>query len=330
MTFYPVAFLVGLVLAFEFVNAYLNAPDSIASIASTGVLKPHQAVAWVALFGGAGFFVFGLPVATLMATGLVDATRVDPAALACALLTAIAWHLVAARRRVPTSAAHALVGGLIGAMAAKAGAQGLVAEGVVKIVLVAVAAPMIAFVVGALLMVAMSWAFVRATPRLADSWLRRAQLVSSALLSLGHGSNNAQKTVGVAWLALIAGGWSLPEGAPPAWVVAASYAAVAAGTLVGGRRIIRTMGQKFARLRPVGGFCAEAGAAATLLSTLAAGTPVSPKHTITGAIAGAASAHRVSAFRWDLAAELLWPAILTIPATATLAAIAWWIAQHLL
>lgn len=325
-----VAILVGLVLAFEFVNAYYNAPDSIATIASTGVLSAYQAVAWVALFSGLGFFVFGLQVATLMATGLVDAARVDTTVLGCALVTAIGWHLLGARRHVPTSAAHALVGGLVGAMAAKAGAQGLVADGVVKIVLVALAAPMVAFVLGALLMVAASWAFVGTTPRFADRWLRRTQLLSSALLSLGHGSNNAQKTVGVAWLALIAGGSSTVHGAPPAWVVVASYAAVALGTLLGGRRIIRTMGQKFAKLRPVGGFCAETGAAVTLLATLAAGTPISPKHTITGAIAGAVSAHRVSAFRWDLAGELVWPGLLTIPATATIAALAWWIVRHLM
>ncbi len=325
-----VAILIGLALAFEFVNAYFNAADSIASIASTGVLKSYQAVVWVALFGGVGFFVFGLQVATLMATGLVDASRVDTTVLGCALATAIGWHLLAARRRVAASAAHALVGALIGAMAAKAGADGLVGTGVVKIVALALAAPMIAFLLGALLMVAASWLFVRTTPRVADRWLRRAQFLSSALLSLGHGSNNAQKTVGIAWLALIAGGSASAQAAPPTWVVAASYAAVALGTLVGGRRIIRTMSQKLAKLRPVDGFCAETGAAITLLATLAAGTPVSPKHTIAGSIAGAVSAHRASAFRWDLAGALIWPGILTIPGTAILAALAWWIVRHLM
>ncbi len=331
MSLYVIILLVALALMFDFMNGFHDAANAIATVVSTGVLKPSQAVAMAALFNVLAFFVFNLSVAKTIGKGTIDPTIIDHYVIFGALVGAIFWNLVTWYFGIPSSSSHALIGGLIGAAVAKEGTDALIAAGLYKIILFIVLSPLLGFVLGSLMMLIVSWVFVKSTPLKVDKWFRRLQLVSASVFSLGHGGNDAQKTMGIIWMLLIAAGYSQPsDTAPPVWVVSSCYAAIGAGTLFGGWRIVKTMGQKITKLKPVGGFCAETGGAATLIMATVFGIPVSTTHTITGAIVGVGSSQKMSAVRWGVAGNIVWAWILTIPASAFVAAIAWWIGTKIL
>jgi PiT family inorganic phosphate transporter len=316
------AFLVALALAFDFMNGFHDAANSIATVVSTGVLKPYQAVAFAAFFNVVAFAIFELKVAATVGKGIVDPSVVDHYVIFGALIGALAWNIITWWFGIPSSSSHALIGGLMGATVAKAGVGSLIGSGILKVALFIVISPLMGFVLGALLMLAVAWLARGTPPRRIDRWFRRLQLVSSAMYSIGHGSNDAQKTMGIIWLLLIAAGATGPDHLP-IWVVIACYLALGFGTLFGGWRIVKTMGQKITKLRPVGGFCAETGGAITLFIASLGGIPVSTTHTITGAIVGVGTAQKYSAVRWGLAGNIVWAWVLTIPAAALMAAIGW-------
>lgn len=324
-SFYILAALVALALIFDFMNGFHDAANAIATVVSTGVLKPHQAVAMAAIFNVLAVFVFQLHVATTIGKGTIDPAIVDHYVIFGALVGAIFWNVLTWYYGIPSSSSHALIGGLVGAGVAKAGAGSLIASGLIKTILFIVLSPLLGFLLGAIIMVIVSWAFVRATPRNVDKWFRRMQLVSASMYSLGHGGNDAQKTMGIIWLLLIASGCSTPDSSIPWWVVISCYASIGLGTLFGGWRIVKTMGQKITKLKPVGGFCAETGGAITLFLATSLGIPVSSTHTITGSIVGVGSAKRLSAVRWGVAGNIVWAWIFTIPASAFISAVAWWV-----
>ena len=324
-SFYLLVFLVALALLFDFMNGFHDAANAIATVVSTGVLRPHTAVAMAAFCNVLAVFIFQLHVATTIGKGTIDPAIVDHYVIFGALVGAIAWNVLTWYYGIPSSSSHALVGGLVGAAVAKAGTGSLVAGGIIKIVAFIVLSPVIGFLLGAIIMVAVSWIFARSTPRNVDKWFRRMQLLSASLYSLGHGGNDAQKTMGIIWMLLIASGCSHSNDPIPTWVVFSCYAAIGLGTLFGGWRIVKTMGQKITKLKPVGGFCAETGGAITLFLATALGIPVSSTHTITGSIVGVGSAKRLSAVRWGVAGNIVWAWIFTIPASAFISAIAWWI-----
>src|SRR6195256_6761243 len=320
-----VVFLVLVALAFDFMNGFHDAANSIATVVSTRVLKPHWAVIWAAFFNFVALGVFGLAVAATIGKGIVDPKIVDHYVVFGALVGAIAWDAITWFYGIPSSSSHALIGGVAGAAVAKGGVSTLVASGFVKIGVAIVLSPLLGLTLGALLMIGVSWLFRRATPRRVDRWFRRLQLISAALYSLGHGGNDAQKTAGIIWLLLITAGYSTTQDHVPAWVVIACYVTIAFGTLFGGWRIVRTMGQRITKLKPVGGFCAESGGAVTLFLAPYLGIPVSTTHTITGAIVGVGAVRNVSAVRWGVAGGIVWAWVLTIPCSAAVAAIAWWV-----
>jgi PiT family inorganic phosphate transporter len=331
IAFWMLALLVVLALAFDFMNGFHDAANSIATIVSTGVLKPYQAVVWAAMFNFLAIFVFQLKVAATIGKGIVDPTVVDHHVIFGALVGAIAWNLVTWYYGFPSSSSHALIGGMIGATVAKVGNGSLMGAGILKTAAFIIVSPALGFLLGALLMLAVSWLFLRTPPRRMDRWFRRLQLASAAMYSLGHGANDAQKTMGIIWLLLIAAGvTSAQDAMPPYWVIVSCYLAIALGTLFGGWRIVRTMGQRITKLKPVGGFCAETGGAMTLFLASGFGIPVSTTHTITGSIVGVGAAQKLSAVRWGVAGNIVWAWVLTIPASATMAATAWWIGRHLL
>jgi PiT family inorganic phosphate transporter len=323
------ALLVALALAFDFMNGFHDAANSIATVVSTGVLKPHQAVAWAALFNVLAVLVFQLKVAATVGKGIVDPAIVDAHVIFGALAGALIWNIITWLFGIPSSSSHALIGGMIGATLAKSGAGSLVASGIVKTAIFIIVSPLLGFLLGALAMLAVSWIFVRTTPSRMDRWFRRLQLLSSGLYSLGHGSNDAQKTMGIIWLLLITAGAS-PTSAPPLWVVISCYVAIGLGTLFGGWRIVKTMGQRITKLKPVGGFCAELAGAVSLFTASSFGIPVSTTHTITGAIVGVGSSQKFSAVRWGLAGNIVLAWVLTIPASALMAALAWWVGRAIL
>jgi len=320
--------LIALALVFDFLNGFHDAANSIATVVSTGALKPHQAVAWAALFNLMAIAVFGFQVAETVGTGIVDPYAVDHQVIFAALLAAIAWSLLTWRMGTPSSSSHALIGGLIGATLAKAGLSALIGAGIVRTAAFIVLSPLFGFLLGIVLMLVTGWVLRGATVRGADRWMRRLQLASSALYSLGHGGNDAQKTMGVIWLMLIAADVTGPDRLP-VWVAITCYLTIALGTLFGGWRIVRTMGQRITRLRPAGGFCAETSSAVMLFITSSAGIPVSSTHTITSAIVGVGTATRISAVRWGVAGSLIWIWVLTLPATALIAAIGWAVSDWL-
>ena len=321
--------LVCVALAFDFLNGFHDAANSIATVVSTRVLKPYQAVMMAAFFNFAALFVFHLSVATTVGKGIVDQGIVDHYLVFGALVGAIAWNLVTWYYGLPSSSSHALIGGLVGAAVAKAGTWALVPAGILKTCAFILISPLTGMLFGALLMLLVSWLFVRSTPSRVDRWFRRLQLVSAALYSLGHGGNDAQKTIGIIWMLLIAAGYLGAKDPVPIWVVIACYVTIALGTAFGGWRIVKTMGQRITKLRPVGGFCAETGGAAMLFIATGLGIPVSTTHTITGAIVGVGSAQSASAVRWGVAGNIVWAWVLTIPCSAFIAAIAWWLGQLL-
>jgi PiT family inorganic phosphate transporter len=321
---------VGLVLvalAFDFMNGFHDAANSIATVVSTRVLKPYQAVLMAATFNFVALFIFHLSVATTVGKGIIDQGIVDHYVVLGALVGAIGWNLITWWYGIPSSSSHALIGGLVGAGVAKAGSWALIPSGILKTVAFIFIAPLIGFVVGSFLLFCIAWIFRRSTPSRVDRLFRRLQLVSSSLYSLGHGGNDAQKTVGIIWMLLIAAGYVGSNDPCPAWVVIACYAAIGFGTLFGGWRIVKTMGQRITKIRPVGGFCAELSGSMALFLATGLGIPVSTTHTITGSIVGVGSTQSVSAVRWGIAGNIVWAWVLTIPCSAFMAAIAWWIAR---
>jgi len=315
--------LVLLALAFDFLNGFHDAANSIATVVSTRVLKPYQAVVWAAFFNFLAIYAFEPHVAATIGSGIIDPGFVDDAVICGALIGAIAWNLVTWYFGIPSSSSHALIGGLIGAGMAKSGPAALLAPGIIKVAVFIVVSPVLGLLIGGLLMIAISWIFFRIAPSRLDRWFRRMQLVTSALYSLGHGANDAQKTMGIIWLLLMTRGLATREHLP-LWVMVSCYGAIALGTLTGGWRIIRTMGQKLTPLTPASGSSASAGGAITLFIASGFGIPVSTTHTITGAILGAGAVQNPSRTRWDLATGLVYAWILTIPITALIAALTYW------
>jgi PiT family inorganic phosphate transporter len=331
ISIYVLGLLVFLALIFDFMNGFHDAANAIATVVSTGVLRPQTAVAMSAMFNFVAIFTVGLHVASTVGKGTVDPHIVDHYVVFGALVGAIIWNVITWYYGIPSSSSHALIGGLVGAAVAKSGTGALVGGGLLKTVEWILLSPLLGFILGSLVMLAVSWIFVRTPPRKVDTWFRRLQLFSAAAYSLGHGGNDAQKTIGIIWMLLIVAGVSKAgDAAPPLWVVIACYTAISMGTLFGGWRIVRTMGQKITKLKPVGGFCAESGGAITLFIASAIGVPVSTTHTITGAIVGVGSAQKASAVRWGVAGNIVWAWIFTIPASAFMAAIAWWVGTHIL
>ncbi len=331
MSIYSLGLLIALALLFDFMNGFHDAANAIATVVSTGVLKPQTAVAMAALCNFIAIFVIGLGVAATVGKGTIDPNVVDQHVVFGALVGAIIWNMITWYYGIPSSSSHALIGGLVGAAVAKSGTSALAGGGLLKTVIFIVVSPLLGFVLGSLIMLLVSWIFVRSTPRRVDKWFRRWQLVSAACYSLGHGGNDAQKTIGIIWMLLIAAGHvGAAEKLPPIWVIIACYTAISFGTLFGGWRIVKTMGQKITKLKPVGGFCAESGGAITLLLASYLGVPVSTTHTITGAIVGVGAAQRMSAVRWGVAGTIVWAWIFTIPAAGLMAAVAWYLGRHFL
>ena len=316
--------LVLLALAFDFMNGFHDAANSIATVVSTGVLKPWQAVLWAAFFNVLAWAVFHLSVAATVGKGIIDPAFVDNRLIFGALIGAISWNLITWYYGIPSSSSHALIGGMIGAALVKAGVQPLLWPGILKTASFIFIAPLLGMAFGATLMLIVSWVCFRQTPRRVDKWFRRLQLVSSAAYSMGHGGNDAQKTMGIIWLLLIANGMTTKDHLPT-WVVMSCFLAIGVGTMFGGWRIVKTMGQRITKLKPVGGFAAECAGSITLFMATHFGIPVSTTHTITGAIIGVGTTRGTSAVRWGVAGSIVIAWIITIPASAGIAAIAWWL-----
>jgi inorganic phosphate transporter, PiT family len=328
-SFGAIVLLIAIALAFDFLNGFHDAANSIATIVSTRVLRPHYAVAWAAFFNFVAFLVFGLHVANTIGTGVIVPSIVDHYVILGALFGAIVWNVITWYYGIPSSSSHALIGGLAGAAVAKGGFAALVAKGFVVITLAIVASPLLGFLLGMGLMVIIGNVFARSSPNRIDRWFRRLQFVSASMYSLGHGGNDAQKTMGIIAMVLFSSGMSGPTFHVPFWVVISCQAAIALGTLLGGWRIVKTMGMRITKLKPVGGFCAETGGAITLFIATGFGIPVSTTHTITGAIIGVGATRKLSAVRWGVAEQIVWAWVLTIPCSAFLAAVAWWLCQRI-
>src|SRR5258705_6598992 len=321
--------LVGLIvvaLAFDFLNGLHDAANSIATIVSTRVLRPQYAVLWAAFFNFIAFLFFGLHVATTIGTGIVDASVADPRVVFGALMGAIAWNLITWGLGIPSSSSHALIGGLVGAGAAKAGFGAIVWSGLGKTAAAIVLSPLLGFLLALLLTLIVSWIFVRSTPYAVDATFRWLQFVSASLYSLGHGGNDAQKTMGIIAVLLYSQG-HIADFHVPFWVVIACQAAMGFGTLFGGWRIVHTMGSRITRLTPVQGFSAETGGAITLFLATWLGIPVSTTHTITGAIIGVGAARRVSAVRWNVTTNIVVAWVITMPAAALVGALFYWVVR---
>ena len=322
--------LIAVALLFDFLNGLHDAANSIATIVSTRVLRPQYAVAWAAFFNFIAFLFFGLHVAETVGTGIIAPALVDPSVIFGALMGAITWNVVTWWAGIPSSSSHALIGGLVGAGMAKAGGTGaIVWGGLGKTAAAIVLSPMTGFVLALVLVLAVSWMFVRSTPYATDTLFRSLQFVSASLYSLGHGGNDAQKTMGIIAVLLYSQGLMGGTFHVPFWVVIACQTAMALGTLLGGWRIVHTMGSKITRLTPVQGFCAETGGALTLFGATWLGVPVSTTHTITGAIVGVGAARRISAVRWNVASSIVVAWVLTLPASAIIGALFYGVARLL-
>jgi PiT family inorganic phosphate transporter len=319
--------LILVALIFDYINGFHDAANSIATVVSTRVLTPGKAVIWAAFFNFIAAFTFGTAVAKTVGSGLVDLSVITFAVIFAGLMGAIIWDLITWYYGLPTSSSHALIGGYAGAAIAKAGFAAIIPAGWTKTLIFIVLAPLIGLTLGFVLMVAIQWLFHRTSPARVDGWFRRLQLVSAAAYSLGHGGNDAQKTMGIIAGVLFAGGY-LQEFRIDLWVVLSAHAAIALGTLSGGWRIIHTMGSKITKLQPVGGFAAETAGAISLFTATHLGVPVSTTHTITGAIIGVGSIKRLSAVRWGVAGRIVWAWVLTIPASGLIAAVTWWIVAN--
>ena len=313
-------FFIGIALAFDFINGFHDAANSIATVVSTRVLTPRKAVAWAAFFNFVAAFAFGTAVAKMIAKGIVAPDFVTVKVVMCGLVGAIAWDLITWWAGLPTSSSHALIGGFAGAAVADSGLQAVLFSGFTKIVAAIFLSPMIGLMFGFLLMWAVSWICWKKAPSSVDRWFRRLQLLSSAVFSFSHGSNDAQKTMGIIVALLVATNYLPKDAAIPVWVIFSCHAAIALGTYFGGWRIVRTMGMKIAKLRPVDGFCAETGGGVIILLMSHLGIPVSTTQTITGAIVGVGATRRVRAVRWGVASRIVWAWIFTIPAAGLIAA----------
>jgi inorganic phosphate transporter, PiT family len=325
---FTLVFLIGVALLFDLINGMHDAANSIATVVSTRVLKPFHAVLWAAFFNFAAYFIFESHVASTIGKGLITPELIDNAVVFGALAGAIAWNLITWWGGIPSSSSHALVGGLVGAGVAKAGFGAIVWGGLSKTIYAIVLSPFTGFILGVLMVVLVSWTFLRANPAFSDGFFRKAQLVSSALYSLGHGSNDAQKTAGIIAVLLYSNG-VYSEFTVPSWAILACYSVMGIGTMLGGWRIVHTMGSKITRLNPMQGACAETAGALTLFGASYLGIPVSTTHTIASAIVGVGSAKRASAVRWNIATGIIWAWIITIPAAATMGAFFYWLAKHI-
>jgi len=325
-----VVFVIFLALLFDFVNGMNDAANSIATVVSTHVLSPSVAVAWAAFFNFVAAFGFGVKVAGTMGKGIVEASAVNEWMILAALVGAIIWAYLCTHYGLPISISHSLIGGLIGAAVVKAGLESLVFSGISKVLLFIVLSPLLGLIFGFILMVAVHWLLRGWTSTRVDRFFRVGQLVSSAAYSLGHGTNDAQKTMGIIAILLFSAGYLGKEFYVPIWVVLAAHASIAAGTFVGGWKVVRTMGVRLTKLRPVGGFCAEAAGALILHATAQAGIPVSTTHTIAGSIAGVGVTRRIAAVRWGLAGRIIWAWIFTVPVTALIAGLVYEIIRILL
>jgi len=321
---------IAIALAFDFLNGFHDAANSIATVVSTRVLSPKIAVVWAAFFNFAAAFLFGTAVAKTIGKGMLHVEQITALVIIAGLLGAIFWDVITWLWGLPTSSSHALIGGYAGAAVAKAGFGVIIASGWDKTLIFILVAPLMGLVLGLGFMVALSWMLHKSAPRSVDSWFRKLQLLSAAAYSLGHGGNDAQKTMGIIAGALYAGGFLSPEDFAKDWgrfhwpIILIANLAIAMGTYFGGWRIVHTMGSKITKLRPVGGFCAEAAGAITLFGTAMAGIPVSTTHTITGAIVGVGAVHRLSAVRWGVAQRIVWAWVFTIPAAGIVAALCYW------
>ena len=322
--------LIAVALLFDFLNGLHDAANSIATIVSTRVLRPQYAVFWAAFFNFVAFAVFGLNVAQTIGTGIIDPSVVDTQVIFAALIGAVVWNLVTWSLGIPSSSSHALIGGLVGGGMAKAGVSAAVWSGLSKTLAAIVLSPLIGFVLAMFLVAGVSWVSVRSTPFTVDRAFRVLQFASASLYSLGHGGNDAQKTMGIIAVLLFSQGKLGTEFFVPFWVVLACQASMALGTLMGGWRIVRTMGLRLTKLTPMQGFCAETGGAITLFMATALGVPVSTTHTITGAIVGVGAARRASAVRWNVAGSIVYAWVITIPAAAMVAALTYWAVSLLL
>jgi PiT family inorganic phosphate transporter len=312
-------------LSFDFINGFHDAANSIATVVSTRVLTPRMAVAWAAFFNFIAFLVFGVHVAKTIGKGVVDPAAVTPQLILTALIGAIVWNLLTWWWGLPSSSSHALVGGLVGAALAAAGPGAVITAGVIKIGMFIVLSPLIGMAIGFVNMWAIMWIFRRSTPAKVDRLFRRLQFVSAAAFSLGHGGNDAQKTMGIITALLYSTGNLSGEFQVPLWIVLSAHAAMGLGTLMGGWRIVETMGMRITKLRPVDGFCAETAGALTLFGATLTGIPVSTTHTITGAIVGVGSTRRLSAVKWGVAGRILWAWVLTMPAAGVIAALTYFL-----
>jgi len=318
-----IALVIALALAFDFLNGFHDSANSIATVVSTRVLTPRQAVVWAAFFNFIAFLFVGLHVANTIGKGIVDVSVMDTHVIFATLVGACLWDLITWYVGLPTSSSHALIGGMVGAALVKAGPSALVMKGILKTVAFIFISPTVGLILGLSIGTMVYWAFRKATPRSVDQVFRKGQLFSAALYSLGHGGNDAQKTMGIIASLLFSAGLLGPTFHIPFWVVIACQSAIAIGTLFGGWRIVKTMGQKVTKLKPVDGFCAETGAAVSLFVSTFMGVPVSTTHTITGSIMGVGSLRRMSAVRWGVAGTIVWAWILTIPCAAVISGIAY-------
>jgi inorganic phosphate transporter, PiT family len=324
MTAY-ILFLIVLALTFDFLNGFHDSANSIATIVSTRVLSPRYAVIWAAFFNFIAFLFLGLHVANTIGKGIIDVSIMDPHIIMATLVGACLWDIITWYFGLPTSSSHALIGGMVGAALVKAGPAALVMKGILKTIIFIFISPTVGLLLGLSIGLAVYWTFRKATPLRVDHLFRKGQLVSAALYSLGHGGNDAQKTMGIIAGLLFSAGLLGDTFYIPFWVVLSCQAAIAIGTMFGGWRIVKTMGQKIAKLKPVDGFCAETGAAITLFISTALGIPVSTTHTITGSIMGVGSLRRLSAVKWGVAGRIVWAWILTIPCAAAISAVTYYI-----
>jgi len=323
-----IVIIVSIALLFDFLNGFHDAANSIATVVSTRVLRPHWAVLWAAFFNCIAFLFFGSHVATTIGQEIVNPSLVDPIIVLASLVGATTWNIATWYFGIPASSSHALIGGMGGSMLAKAGFSALKASGFIKVGISIFLSPLLGFVLSLVLMTLVSGLFYKFTPRKVDRWGRRLQLVSASLYSLGHGGNDAQKTMGIIAVLLFSTGRLGTTFSVPFWVVISCQLAMGLGTLCGGWRIVRTMGMKITKLKPIGGFCAETGGALTLFLATSLGVPVSTTHTITGAIMGVGSMTKLSAVRWGVARRIVWAWIITMPASALVAGSMWWILHY--
>jgi inorganic phosphate transporter, PiT family len=324
-----VTIVVLLALAFDFTNGIHDAANSIATVVSTRVLTPLQAVVWAAFFNFVAAYIFGTHVADTIGTGVVRSEYVDTTLVLSGLVGAVLWNLITWYLGLPTSSSHALIGALAGAAIAKAGVGAVIAVGILKIAAFIILSPLIGLVLGYVIGVGMTWLFHKATPRRVDSLFRKGQLLSAALYSIGHGGNDAQKTMGIIAMLLFSSIWKGQPFEITSWIKLICYTAMGLGTLLGGWRIVKTMGSKITKLDPFGGFCAESGAAVTLFATSYAGIPVSTTHTIAGSIVGFGAMRRISGVRWGMTVHIIWAWVLTIPVAGCIGALAYLVVSTL-